>query len=229
VNVVGVFVAYKRLTISLSSKNVLDFMGLVRSEQVNLKVGDFINGFTSDFQYFFLHITRVVISSDKSVLLITEEGRLKDIFDLLNYEASFAIFRPDKVELTPSSRKKQRLIVATMRSQRIFGNWICYWFNDKILNPIGDFFGDALEVAENVLIFLTDGNLEETFDIVNIRQEFLWELSALPEEPEEPEEPEDPEIELSLGNVTVLVEVRINLYVKLAVNFRELMAEAGIS
>ena len=64
VNIVGVFVPSKRLMISLSSDNVLDFMGPVRSEHLNLEVGDFINGFTSDFQYFFLRITEVVISSD---------------------------------------------------------------------------------------------------------------------------------------------------------------------
>ena len=167
VNIVGVVVPSERLMISLSSDNVLDFMGPVRSEHLNLEVGDFINGFTSDFQYFFLRITEVVISSDEKVLLITEEGRLEDIFDSLSYEA---ISRPDKVELTPSSLKRHnRHLIAKMRVQRKLCIWA--WWCDNIEKPIGDFFDDVKDGFEDAWNFLKNGNLEKSVEIVNMRQE----------------------------------------------------------
>ena len=105
INFVGVFVPTELLNISFSpDSNVLEFDGPVRLEHKSLVVGDYVVGFTPELDYFCLLVINVVLSSDQKVVLNIDQTRLEDIYDSLNYEASYGISRPNKVELSPSSR-----------------------------------------------------------------------------------------------------------------------------
>ena len=155
-------------TLNTRPKFVLEFVGPVRSDHQNLEVGDFVRGFTSEGQYFFHHIENILFTSNERVELEVVEGRLEDIYDFLDFEASAGISRPEKVTLTPSSTRRHRHLISRMRQRKLF----CGWFCDKVeevwnkgTNWITDRWNDVTDAVSSLIELIKDGQIEEYWSL----------------------------------------------------------------
>jgi hypothetical protein len=208
-------------------KFVLEFVGPVRSEHQNLEVGDFVRGFTSEGQYFFHHIENILFTSNERVELEVVEGRLEDIYDFLDFEASAGISRPEKVALTPSSTRRHRHLISRMRQRNLFigtivdwGKGAVNWGLEKLKdfgNLIVDKFGDVKDAVKSLIELIKDGQIEESLELVNIEASFEESLAS-----------EENGVEWS-AKISSTVKVRADLFVKFKVNLDVgVEAEAGL-
>ena len=204
-------------------KFVLEFVGPVRSEHQNLEVGDFVRGFTSEGQYFFHHIENILFTSNERVELEIVEGRLEDIYDFLDFEASAGISRPEKVALTPSSTRRHRHLISRMRQRKLFCGWFCDKVEEgwnKATNWITDRWNDVTDAVSSLIELIKDGQIEESLELVNIEKSFEESLIA---------SGENATVDWSLAKISSTVKVRADLFVKFKVN-RDvgLEAETGL-
>ncbi len=204
----------------LRPKFILEFNGLLRSEHQNLKAGDFVSGVMADATFFFYHINNVISSSDQKVVLNVMEGRLEDVYDSVEFEASAGISRPEKIPLTPSSMQRHRHLISRMDSRKLFFSWI----NDKILKPVGNWIGDrwndASDAVKGLVELVKSGEVERSLELVNIDESFEEKLS---------------DGGIVFGNSTEVtfaelksdIKARADLFVKFKVSFSDMSAEAG--
>jgi hypothetical protein len=198
---------------------ILEFDGLLRPEHQNLKAGDFISGVTADAQVFFFHINNVISSSDQRVVLDVVEGRLEDVYDSLDFEASAGISRPDKVALTPSSNRRHRNLISRMITRKLFFGAIGDWFNGAV-NVIGDAFNDAADAVKGIVELIKSGEIEGSLELVNIDKSWEWSLS-----PDPISLPNSTEV--SFAKLKAEIKVRADLFVKFKISFDDVQVETG--
>jgi hypothetical protein len=151
VNIVGIFVPTENLLIKVSDDSkVLEFDGPVRQEHKDLVMGDYVLGLSTSLEIFCLLVTSVVESSDMRVVLNTEAAKVEDVYDAFDFEVSFGMSRPDKVEANQLSRYKHRhLLERRALFQRKLGwfdsaiNWLkggiekgINWIGDTLVEPV---------------------------------------------------------------------------------------------
>jgi hypothetical protein len=93
VNVVGVFFPTSRLDIKVDNvpdgtEHSLSFIGPVSTQAQNLNVGDFMTGFTSEFNPFSGGILEIIKNTPSSVVLRVVSARIEEIFDELDLDSS---------------------------------------------------------------------------------------------------------------------------------------------
>jgi hypothetical protein len=201
-------------------KFILEFDGLLRPEHQNLKAGDFVSGITADAQFFFYHIYDVVLSSDAKVVLYVVEGRLEDVYDSLDLEASAGISRPNKVALTPSSARRHRHLISRMSVRKLFWGAIGNWLNGAV-NWIGDRINDIGGAVKSIVELIKSGEVEGSLSVVDIDKSKEFTLSA------------DPIIvgnstKVSFAKLSLHIQVRADLFVKFKISFNDVQAETGI-
>ena len=205
-------------------KFILEFDGLLRPEHQNLKAGDFISGVMSDAKFFFYHINNVISSSDQKVVLDVMEGRLEDVYDSVEFEASAGISRPEKVPLTPSSMRRHRHLISRMDHRRLF--WGSLWnsikgeFN-KAVNWIGDRINDVSEAIVSLVELVKSGEVENSLELVNIDEKFEEKLS------DDGVIFNSTDTEVTFAELKAHMMVRADLFVKFKVSFDDLSAETG--
>lgn len=189
VNIVGIFVPTDNLDIIVSPDNtILEFDGPVRQEHKDLAVGDYCLGFSTSKEIFMLLVTSIVESSDMRVVFNTEAARVEDIYEEIDFEASFGMSRPEKVEASLFSRNRHRhLIERRVSAQRklIFGSiWNgikdlgngivdgVKWIGDNLVEPIADVFEDLWNLVVN-------GEIEKSFELIGFDVSFVLETSLV--------------------------------------------------
>ena len=234
--IVGVFFPTENLNVTLNADNsLLQFNGPVRQEHLDLTEGEYILGYTTDFNLFLLLVLDIVEASNQKVVLATEMARVEDLFDSLDYESSHALSRPNKVETSPTSRHMHRnLNVRRQHSRRLWGfiNDIGNafkdageFFVDDVFKPIGDAVVDLGEdivgAFEDLYNALTKGEVKKTFELVDfdvaMNQALVCDGCL------------EDDISLTPGKVTGKVMARSDLYIRMKVSTSSpnLLVEAG--
>ena len=223
VNIVGIFVPTDRLEVRVSEDNtMLEFDGPVRQEHKDLVAGDYVYGISSSpNEEFFLLVTSVIESSDQRVVLSTEVPKLEDVFDEIDFELAVAMSRPEKVETSPSSRHKHRHLIqarqSRLRERRL------NWFLDG-LQFIGDAvsgaFTGAFEAGKDLWNVVTNGEVEKSFELIDIREEMTFEVKPSHKN-------STFEVSSEIGKMELKIDVRSDIYVSMKVSFDQVKAEAG--
>ena len=223
VNIVGIFVPTDRLEVRVSEDNtMLEFDGPVRQEHKDLVAGDYVYGISSaPNEEFFLLVTSVIESSDQRVVLSTEVPKLEDVFDEIDFEFAVAMSRPEKVETSPSSRHKHRHLIqarqSRLRERRL------NWFLDG-LQFIGDAvsgaFTGAFEAGKDLWNVVTNGEVEKSFELIDIREEMTFEVKPSHKN-------STFEVSSEIGKMELKIDVRSDIYVSMKVSFDQVKAEAG--
>jgi hypothetical protein len=178
VNVVGVFFPTSRLVIKMDDvsdgmEHSLSFIGPVSTHAQNLTVGDFITGFTSEFDPFARRILEIIENNSSSVVLRVVNARIEDIFDELDLDSSFEVSRTGPVS---GRRRLFDFGVGWVRDN------IVKPIDEKVIRPIGDAVTDAFtEVAdwfEDIAEFVVNGQFEEKFSVVNIDKKWDFKVDA---------------------------------------------------
>ena len=232
VNIVGVFIPTENLDIfvskTLSTNNsLLEFIGPVRSEHKNLTLGDFVRGFTSEGDPFFLLVIEVVVSSDQQVILNTDEGRLEDVFDSLDFEASYGVSRPGKVPLNQDSvQTRHRHLVVRRHSRKLFFGSIIGGAK-KVGKFIGDRVSDVADSVKGLYDLITKGEGKSSINSVDMNVPINLKLSKTSQDDTDDDRPTKGSQKVVLGQVQGKIQVRSDLYVKLKVSLKSLGAEVG--
>ncbi|KAL3787484.1 hypothetical protein HJC23_001134 [Cyclotella cryptica] len=222
VNIVGIFVPSDLLNITVREDNkVIVFDGPVREEHKNLVVGDYIFGFSTSLEVFCLLVTSIIEFSDQKVALNTEAARVEDIYDEIDFESSFGMSRPNKVEASNFSRHRHRHLLQQRRRSLFFG-WILSkteeffnagvkWIGDNIATPIAGVFEDLWNLVVN-------GEIEKSFELIDFDVPFQFELGLDVSSPDDDSKSDDSELSTNLGQLEGHVIARSDIYVSMKVS-----------
>lgn len=175
VNVVGVFIPTPRVVITLEVAadvpHQLSFIGPVAPQARDLKVGDIVTGFTSDFDPFTRRIVAITRNTADGVVMTVRNVPLDVIFDALSVDATNEVSRTSSND----ALRRRRLDIFSDAFNWVSDN-VFEPIKEGIIDPIGDFISNT---ADALIDLFEDGKFEikEKFSFVDVDEEFDEDLT----------------------------------------------------